>query len=79
VEKIAATEGVDALFVWVADLSMDMGTVPSDPGVIKLYLHALDVSHRAGKPCGFAAGNAAGARAILDQGFDSSWPAATVQ
>lgn len=70
VEKIAATEGVDALFIGVADLSMDMGTTPSDPEVIKLYLHALDVIHRAGKPCGFASGNAAGARAALDHGFD---------
>ena len=70
VEKIAATDGVDALFVGVADLSMDMGTTPSDPEVVRLYLHALDVAHRAGKPCGFAAGTAAGARAALDQGFD---------
>lgn len=70
VEKIAATEGVDALFVGVADLSMDMGTSPSDPEVIKVYLHALDVAHRAGKPCGFASGTADGARAALNHGFD---------
>jgi 2-keto-3-deoxy-L-rhamnonate aldolase RhmA len=70
VEKIAATEGIDALFIGVADLSLDMGTVPSDPEVIKLYLHALNTAHQAGKPCGFAAGTAAGARTALDQGFD---------
>lgn len=70
VEKIAAVEGIDALFIGVADLSMDMGTTPADPEVVKLYLHALDVAHRAGKPCGFASGTAAGARAALDQGFD---------
>jgi 2-keto-3-deoxy-L-rhamnonate aldolase RhmA len=70
VEKIAATEGIDALFIGVADLSLDMGTVPSDPEVIKLYLHALDTAHQAGKPCGFAAGTAAGARTALDHGFD---------
>jgi 2-keto-3-deoxy-L-rhamnonate aldolase RhmA len=70
VEKIAAVAGVDALFVGVADLSMDMGTTPSDPEVVRLYLHALEVAHRAGKPCGFASGSAAGARAALEQGFD---------
>jgi 2-keto-3-deoxy-L-rhamnonate aldolase RhmA len=70
VEKIAATAGVDALFVGVADLSMDMGTTPTDPEVVRLYLHALDVAHKAGKPCGFASGTASGARAALDQGFD---------
>ena len=32
VEKIAAVAGVDALFVGVADLSMDMGTTPVGPG-----------------------------------------------
>lgn len=70
VEKIAAVAGVDALFVGVADLSMDMGTTPSDPEVVRRYLHALKVAHEAGKPCGFASGTAAGARAALDQGFD---------
>jgi len=70
VEKIAAVEGVNALFVGVADLSMDMGKTPADPEVVELYLHALDVAHRAGKPCGFASGNAAGAKAALAQGFD---------
>lgn len=49
---------------------MDMRKPPSDPEVIKLYLHALDVCHRAGKLCGYASENAAGARAALDQGFD---------
>ncbi|MDR6507685.1 2-keto-3-deoxy-L-rhamnonate aldolase RhmA [Arthrobacter oryzae] len=47
-----------------------MGTTPTDPEVIRLYLHALDAAHQAGKPCGFASGTAAGARAALDQGFD---------
>ncbi|GAP55425.1 5-keto-4-deoxy-D-glucarate aldolase, partial [Arthrobacter sp. Hiyo6] len=70
VEKIAATDGVDALFIGVADLSMDMGMTPSDPEVVKLYLHALNVAHQAGKPCGFASGTATGARAALDHGFD---------
>jgi 2-keto-3-deoxy-L-rhamnonate aldolase RhmA len=70
VEKIAAVDGIDALFVGVADLSMDMGTTPSDPEVVRLYLHALEAAHQAGKPCGFASGSAAGARAALDQGFD---------
>lgn len=70
VEKIAAVAGIDALFVGVADLSMDMGTTPSDPEVVRLYLHALEAAHQAGKPCGFASGSSAGARAALDQGFD---------
>ena len=70
VEKIAAIQGVDALFVGVADLSMDMGTTPTDPEVVKRYLHVLNVAHQAGKPCGFASGTAAGARAALEQGFD---------
>ena len=70
VEKIAATEGVDALFVGVADLSMDIGKTPTDPEVVRLYLHALDIAHQAGKPCGFASGTAAGAKAALDHGFD---------
>ena len=70
VEKIAAIQGVDALFVGVADLSMDMDTTPTDPEVVKRYLHVLNVAHQAGKPCGFASGTAAGARAALEQGFD---------
>jgi len=70
VEKIAAIQGVDALFVGVADLSMDMGMTPTDPEVVKRYLHVLNVAHQAGKPCGFASGTAAGARAALEQGFD---------
>jgi hypothetical protein len=39
---------------------------PTDREVIRPYLHALDVAHRAGKRRDFASG----ARAALDQGFD---------
>ncbi|HAG60988.1 MAG TPA: hypothetical protein DCL83_17515, partial [Arthrobacter bacterium] len=35
VEKIAAINGIDALFVGVADLSMDLGTIPTEPAVIR--------------------------------------------
>lgn len=54
VAAIAAVDGIDALFIGVADLSMGMGTTPADPDVVKLYLHALEVAHRAGKHCGNA-------------------------
>ena len=69
-EAIASIDGIDALFLGVADLSMDMGSTPADPKVIELYLHALEASHAAGKPCGFAAGTGAGAQIALQQGFD---------
>lgn len=67
---IARTPGVDALFVGVADLSLDMGAAPVEETVRRVYLEALQACHHAGKPCGFASGSPEGAQKALDDGFD---------
>lgn len=69
-EAVANTDGVDAIFIGVADLALDMGLSPGSLEVTKLCLAALDTVHRAGKPCGFASGNGLGAAAAFGQGFD---------
>lgn len=67
---IAAMDGVDAVFIGVADLALDMGLSTTDPAVIDRYLDALEHVHVHGKLCGFAAGTGEGAAEALARGFD---------
>lgn len=64
VEAIAAIEGVDAIFIGPADLSVGMGH-PGDPGhpeVQAAIEHAIDAIQAAGKPVGILAPREADAR-----------------
>ncbi len=64
VEAIAATEGVDAVFVGPADLSVGMGHPgnPGHPEVQAAIEHAIDAVQAAGKPAGILAPVEADAR-----------------
>jgi 2-keto-3-deoxy-L-rhamnonate aldolase RhmA len=67
---IAATEGVDALLVGAADLSVSEGAAESDPAVVALIARAVAAARDAGVPVGNAGGTtAASVRAARDAGF----------
>jgi len=67
---IAAIEGVDALLVGAADLSVSEGRTESDPAVVALIAQAVDAGRAAGVPVGNAGGaTVASVRASLDAGF----------
>jgi len=71
VDKIAAIDGVDVLFVGPRDLSHDLG-VPGDL-TAPAYRAALDrvreAAHRHGKACGLLAGNGAAAADLRAEGW----------
>ncbi|BCJ54622.1 2-dehydro-3-deoxyglucarate aldolase [Actinoplanes sp. NBRC 14428] len=67
---IAALDGVDALLVGAADLSVSEGRTESDPAVVALMAEAVEQGRRAGVPVGNAGGATADAvRASLAAGF----------
>lgn len=66
---ILSTEGVNAAFVGLGDLSLSSGLPPSDPQVQKLVDELLVTCRSMGLPCGTAVGDAAGARRSLQRGF----------
>jgi 2-keto-3-deoxy-L-rhamnonate aldolase RhmA len=67
---IAALDGVDALLVGVADLSVSEGRTESDPAVVELVARAIGHARAAGRPVGTAGGAAvASVRAAVDAGF----------
>jgi len=67
---IAATEGVDALLVGVADLSVSEGKSESDPTITSLVAEAIQQGRAAGRPVGNAGGaTLASVRAAVDAGF----------
>jgi 2-keto-3-deoxy-L-rhamnonate aldolase RhmA len=67
---IAAVEGVDALLVGAADLSVSEGTTPADPRVVELIASAVRQGRDAGVPVGNAgAATAASVQAAVDTGF----------
>lgn len=67
---IAAVEGVDALLVGAADLSVSEGKAESDPAVVELIAHAVGQGRAAGVPVGNAgAASVASVRASVDAGF----------
>ena len=57
VEAIAAVDGVDAVFIGPADLSIGLGHAgnPGHPDVQKSIKHAVDATLSAGKVCGILA------------------------
>ncbi|WP_432828893.1 HpcH/HpaI aldolase family protein [Dactylosporangium sp. CA-092794] len=67
---IAALDGVDALLVGAADLSVSEGRTESDPEVVELIAHAVKQGRAAGVPVGNAGGaTVASVRAAVDAGF----------
>ncbi|WP_110687875.1 HpcH/HpaI aldolase family protein [Salinicola aestuarinus] len=71
-EAIAATPGVDAVFVGPMDLSTDAGHVgnPSHPDVQAMIRRVLRATHGAGKRAGILAPAEADARRYAEWGFD---------
>lgn len=70
VEAIAAVEGVDAVFIGPADLSIGLGH-PGDPGhpqVQALIRHAIEATRAAGKACGILAPHEEDARRYREWG-----------
>jgi 2-keto-3-deoxy-L-rhamnonate aldolase RhmA len=67
---IAALEGVDALLVGAADLSVSEGGTESDPAIVELIAQVVKHGQAAGKPVGNAGGADLGAvRASVATGF----------
>lgn len=67
---IAAVEGVDALLVGVADLSVSEGKADTDPAIADLVASAVGQGRAAGIPVGNAGGaSVASVRAAVDTGF----------
>lgn len=73
-EAIAATPGIDMLYVGPNDLTIDYGGKPTyvaeDPRVIAAMNRSIDVARRHGIRCGTYAGNPEVARAAVDKGYD---------
>ncbi|NLB47397.1 MAG: 2-dehydro-3-deoxyglucarate aldolase [Microbacteriaceae bacterium] len=70
VERIAATEGVDALFVGPSDLAASMGFLgqQSHPEVVAAVLRSIEAGKAAGKPVGVNAFVAADADRYIEAG-----------
>jgi 2-dehydro-3-deoxyglucarate aldolase/4-hydroxy-2-oxoheptanedioate aldolase len=67
---IAQLDGVDALLVGAADLSVSEGRAESDPAVVALIARTVRAGRDAGVPVGNAGGATAGSvRAAVDTGF----------
>jgi 2-keto-3-deoxy-L-rhamnonate aldolase RhmA len=68
--EIASVDGVDALLVGAADLSVSEGRAPTDPAVTTLIAAAVESGRAAGVPVGNAGGaTAASVQAAVDTGF----------
>lgn len=71
IEAIAATEGVDAVFIGTYDLSQSMG-IPgqvNDPRMNEAFEKVLKAVKNAGKVPGIYAGNVADAKRLVGMGF----------
>jgi 2-dehydro-3-deoxyglucarate aldolase/4-hydroxy-2-oxoheptanedioate aldolase len=70
VEAIAATPGIDFLFIGAGDLSLSLGEFPK-PGhrVDRACAEVLRASLAAGRPCGIFTGSLEAARAMRARGF----------
>ena len=67
-DAIAATPGIDGLFVGRADLAASMGCGWSDPRLDEATAHIADCARAAGKACGAYAGDLAHARQLRGVG-----------
>jgi len=71
IDAIAATPGVDGIFVGPADLSASLGHLgdPLNPVVQDTIARVLAACQKAGKPAGYLTGNEAESQKWLDAGF----------
>jgi len=71
IDQIAATQGVDVVFVGPSDLSSDMGfhAQPDAPQVLAAIDHAAKRIRAAGKTAGIISGNPEKFAGLRDQGF----------
>ncbi|NVO15138.1 MAG: HpcH/HpaI aldolase/citrate lyase family protein [Rhodoplanes sp.] len=69
-ERIAAVDGVDGLFIGPGDLSADLGYLgnPSHPDVLAVFDETIDRIRACGVPAGFLTGNSDLARHVIDRG-----------
>lgn len=68
--RIAGVDGVDALLVGAADLSVSEGKAESDPDILALIAEVVAAARVVGKPVGNAGGaTAASVRAAVAAGF----------
>ena len=77
VEEIAATPGLDGLYIGPADLTLGLtgtkyrtGFDREEPEMVEAIRHILDVAHRAGKRACLHNGSAAYAAKAIGWGFD---------
>ncbi len=70
-DGIAATDGVDGIFVGPSDLAADLGHLgnPGHAEVQQAIAEACDATRAAGKPCGILAPVVSDARRYLEMGF----------
>lgn len=70
IERIAAVEGVDGIFIGPGDLSADLGYLgqPGHPEVVKTIDGAIARIRACGKPAGILTGDEKLARHFIDQG-----------
>jgi len=71
VEEIAATDGIDVLFVGTSDLSFSMGYRGNmlHPEVLRAAEHVRDVAARHGKYCGRPVASPESLQRFADEGF----------
>ncbi|MGY4501709.1 2-keto-3-deoxy-L-rhamnonate aldolase RhmA [Bradyrhizobium sp. GM24.11] len=69
IEAIAATPGLNAVFIGMGDLALSTGLPPSHPEIETLVKRVLDVCHKRNLPCGTAVGTVEAARQCRDRGF----------
>jgi 2-keto-3-deoxy-L-rhamnonate aldolase RhmA len=69
-EEILAVKGVDGVFIGPGDLSMTMGLRPGDPEVQTAIGEVLNKAKAARVPVGTVAGDAGGARRLIERGYD---------
>ena len=67
--QIAATEGVDMLFIGSGDLALSLGADPAQPEYIAACTAIRRAGDAAGVPCGIFTGSLAGARQRRDEGY----------
>jgi 4-hydroxy-2-oxoheptanedioate aldolase len=73
VDAIAATQGIDALYIGPADLSLALGRTQrmdqTDPVLVEALETILAAARRHGKVAGLHTGSAGYARQMIDKGF----------
>jgi 2-keto-3-deoxy-L-rhamnonate aldolase RhmA len=69
-DEILAVDGVDGVFIGPGDLSMTMGMKMTDPEVQSAIETVLKKAKAARVPVGTVAGDAAGARRLIEKGYD---------